>query len=86
MRNVTCSKSRDFRVVLKSRAFGRGFRDYREGKPLDPNAYRGTNDQWSYERGRLFAAAYEGPLRLGRGICGAALAAARHEIYSGGLI
>jgi hypothetical protein len=72
------SKTKTVQVwdLIKSRAFGLGFADYRAGL-----AFRDDNDSelrslprgkaggiWAYERGRMFAACYNKPLRTGRAI------------------
>jgi len=72
--------------VLKSRPFGRGFAAYRNGEPFDPDAFHRVNDQWAYERGRMFAAWYAGALRINRHICPSAWNAAREALHRGALI
>lgn len=72
--------------VLKSRPFGRGFAAYRNGEPFDPNAFYRLNDQWSYERGRMFAAWYDGALRVNRRLSHGAIVAAREALRHGALI
>ena len=72
--------------VLKSRPFGRGFAAYRNGEPFDPDAFYRLNDQWAYERGRLFAAYYSGALRINRRIAWEAKAAASEALRHGALI
>ena len=72
--------------VLKSRPFGRGFAAYRNGEPFDPDAFHRLNDQWAYERGRMFAAWYAGALRINRHICPSAWNAAREALQRGALI
>lgn len=53
--------------ALKSRAFGEGFRDAKSGKPFNYDKYIGhTDDQWNYERGRLFAQVYDGEIKRDR--------------------
>lgn len=72
--------------VLGSRPFGRGFSDYRNGEPFDPDAFYRLNDQWAYERGRLFAAYYSGALRINRRIAWEAKTAASEALRHGALI
>lgn len=72
--------------VLRSRPFGRGFSAFRKGEPLDPDAFHRTNDQWAYERGRMFAAWYAGALRSNRRLSHGAMVAASEALRSGALI
>lgn len=74
------------RKVLGSRPFGRGFSSYRAGEPFDPDAFHGTNDQWAYERGRMFAAWYAGALRTNRRLSHDAMVAASDALRHGALI
>ena len=41
--------------VIHSRAFGVGFKEVLQGKPLNHRIDWDTNQQWNYERGRQFA-------------------------------
>ena len=75
-----------FTKVLRSRPFGRGFASYRRGEPFEPEAYPRLNDQWNYERGRMFAAFYDGALKINRRLSTAAIVAGRHALHSGALI
>ena len=72
--------------VISSRPFGRGFSSYRNGEPFDPDAFYRLNDQWAYERGRMFAAFYSGALRQNRRLAWDAIQAAREALHSGALI
>lgn len=72
--------------VLKSRPFGRGFAAYRNGEAFDPDAFHRVNDQWAYERGRMFAAWYNGALRVNRRVSKSAILAAREIMRERGLI
>ena len=61
-RNVT------YKTVMRTAAFMRGFRETREGLPMDYEAYTGdgdTNNRWQYERGRQFGILYAGPVKDG---------------------
>lgn len=78
--NVSLSK------VLSSRPFGRGFSAFRNGEPFDPDAFYRLNDQWAYERGRMFAAWYTGALRSNRRLSHGAMVAASEALRSGALI
>ena len=59
------------RTIIGSVAFRTGVADFLEGRPCDVDKYR-RNDQWRYERGRMYAAAATGrgmpvrPNRVGR--------------------
>lgn len=49
-------------------AFVRGFKEAREGLPMDYEAFTGegeTNARWQYERGRQFGFVYQGELKQG---------------------
>ena len=86
VRNELRTKKTSLRKVISSRPFGRGFAAYRAGEPLNPEAYLGTNDQWAYERGRMFAAYYDGALRINRGLSWDAQRAASDALRIGALI
>lgn len=72
--------------VISPRPFGRGFSSYRNGEAFDPDAFHRLNDQWAYERGRLFAAYYSGALRVNRRLAWEAKAAASEALRHGALI
>ena len=84
--NVDKKKPVSLYSVLKSRPFGRGFDAYRNGEPFDPDAFYRLKDQWSYERGRMFAAWYAGALRINRRLSHGAIVAARDALHRGALI
>ena len=86
MSNTGQKRNSSLARVLGSRPFGRGFAAYRAGEPLDPEAYLGTNDQWAYERGRMFAAYYAGALRINRRLSWDAQRAAVDALAHGALI
>lgn len=86
VRNEIRTRQTALRKVLGSRPFGRGFAAYRAGEPLDPDAFRFTNDQWAYERGRMFAAWYAGALRINRRLSHDAQHAASEALRIGALI
>lgn len=66
MSQIYCQKKTSS-WALKSRAFGEGFRDAKAGKPFNYDKYIGhTDDQWNYERGRLFAQVYDGEIKKDR--------------------
>lgn len=86
VRNELRTRQTSLRKVLGSRPFGRGFAAYRAGEPLDPDAFHSINDQWSYERGRMFAAWYAGALRINRRLSLEAQRAASEGLRIGVLI
>lgn len=86
MTNASNRRMTSLARVVGSRAFGRGFTAYRAGEALDPEAYLRTNDQWAYERGRMFAAWYAGALRVNRRLSHGAIVAARDALHRGALI
>jgi hypothetical protein len=53
--------------ALNSKAFGEGFREAKNGLPLDYDKYHTKpDDQWNYERGRLFAQLFDGDIKVNR--------------------
>lgn len=86
MRNENNRVFVSFTDVMRSRPFGRGFSDFRRGVPFDGEAFPKLNDQWAYERGRMFAAWHDGALRINRRLSPAAIVAGRHAIRNGALI
>lgn len=59
------------RAVMRSAAFVRGFKEARQGLPMDYDAYNGareTSERWNYERGRQFGVLYAGAIKDGRTI------------------
>lgn len=58
-KNTTC------RAIIRTKAFVTGFNEVRSGKPFNYDAYRDSNDQWNYERGRQFALIFKGKLKDG---------------------
>ena len=53
--------------ALNSRAFGEGFKEAKKGKPFNCDKFHDNpNDQWNYERGRLFAQVYNGEIKRDR--------------------
>jgi len=50
--------------ALNSKEFGIGYREALKGLPMDYDAFADqTDEQWNYERGRLFAQVYQGELK-----------------------
>ncbi len=86
MSNAANRRKVSVRKVLSSRPFGRGFSDYRAGKALGPDAFHSISEQWAYERGRMFAAWYQGALRINRRLSHDAIVAASDALRHGALI
>ena len=86
VRNELRTRKSSLRKVISSRPFGRGFAAYRAGEALDPDAFTAINDQWAYERGRMFAAWYAGALRINRRLSWDAQRAASEALRIGALI
>lgn len=62
--------------VLRRKSFVEGFNSVRKNKPYDYSKLDGDqNEAWNYERGRLLALVYDGPLKEGRYVTSAAIAA-----------
>jgi hypothetical protein len=55
-------------TLIGSKAFRVGYEDKHKGRAFDPDRFRDARDQWNYERGRLLACTYTGPLKNGRKI------------------
>jgi hypothetical protein len=76
MSNVSTTPT-TFKAIIQNHFFTRGYKDVMAGKGFDPEyetwPYRREakfrHAQWSYERGRQFAAATQGkiPTKCGRG-------------------
>jgi len=67
MMHQLLTRKRTSTWALNSRAFGEGFKEAKKGKPLDYAKYTGNiDDQWNYERGRLFAQVYDGEIKKDR--------------------
>ena len=43
-----------FKSVMKTALFNQGVKEARQGKPFNYDAGKTLNEQWAYERGRLF--------------------------------
>lgn len=63
--------------AMQSAGFVRGYNDVLKGKPFNYDAMRdkGIDQQWNYERGRLFGLTYKGPLKNGARVEWAAIRA-----------
>jgi hypothetical protein len=71
---------------IKTAAFGKGFKEARNGKPFRADAYSESGrNQWLYERGRMFGLLYSGPIKDGRRVLRPACEAFM-DFYRRGLI
>jgi len=48
-----------FKSVMKTALFNLGVKEAREGKPFNYDAGNTLNEQWAYERGRLFGTRFK---------------------------
>ena len=64
IRQVKNTKLTTLRSVLHSKAFMMGYADVREGRPFRYDHFDNTNDQWNYERGRIYASASNAPVKI----------------------
>ncbi len=48
-----------FKSVMKTAIFNLGVKEAREGKPFNYDAGKTLNEQWAYERGRLFGTRFK---------------------------
>ena len=72
------------KTIMKTALFNRGVKDAREGKPFNYDIGATLNEQWAYERGRLFGTRYkDGSVKDHRGrvtvYAMRAMAQAQHE-------
>ena len=57
-----------FKSVMKTALFNQGVKEAREGKPFNYDAGKTLNEQWAYERGRLFGMRFkQGAVKDNRG-------------------
>ena len=61
--------------TMRKAAFRCGFEAYHANKPFDPDAFSAINDQWAYERGRQFAACFNGRLKYRQALTATAIVA-----------
>ena len=64
IRQVKNTKLTTLRSVLHSKAFMMGYSDVREGRPFRYDHFDDMNDQWNYERGRIYASASRAPVKI----------------------
>lgn len=84
MTSQVATRTVTLRTVLKSAAFARGFKEAREGVPMDYDAYSETHEtanRWGYERGRQFALIYAGPVKKGKTVTHDAIAYYGRAVY-----
>ena len=72
--------------VMHTAPFNRGFKEALAGKPMDYNAYDYQNDQFAYERGRHFAALYQGTIKNNKKIRYEALDKFNEAVYKNYII
>ena len=72
--------------VMHTAPFNRGFKEALAGKPMDYNAYVDENDQYAYERGRQFAALYNGAIKNNKKVSKNALYKMGEAVYNGYII
>lgn len=64
IRQITMTKQTSIRSVLHSKAFMMGYSDVKEGRPFKYDYFADLNEQWNYERGRIYATASTGPVKV----------------------
>ena len=63
---ITSSVS--LRTIMKTALFNQGVKEARQGKPFNYDAGKTLNEQWAYERGRLFGMRFkQGDVKDNRG-------------------
>ena len=72
--------------VMHRAPFNRGYKEAQAGISMDYNAYEDENDQYAYERGRQFAALYNGPIKNNKKVSKNALYKMGEAVYSGYII
>ena len=68
--------------VMHTAQFNRGYKEALAGKPMDYNAFECQNDQFAYERGRHFAALFQGAIKNNKKIRYEALAKFNEAVYN----
>ena len=63
-------------MLFRSAAFNLGVKDVREGHAFRYDEFSNPNDAWNYERGRIFANCYSGPVKVNKRVNGYAMIAA----------
>lgn len=66
MANYGRTRAGTAKALINRAAFVKGYQEAHRGLPLDPDWGKNTNEQWYYERGRLFASVFDGKLKNGR--------------------
>jgi len=73
-----------FRSVMKTALFNRGVKEAREGKPFNYDAGTTLNEQWAYERGRIFGTRFkQGSVKHGGAVTPEAIRAMQVAIREG---
>jgi len=73
-----------FKSVMKTALFNRGVKEAREGKPFNYDAGATLNEQWAYERGRIFGTRFkQGSVKHGGAVTSEAMHAMRVAINEG---
>jgi len=70
--------------IMASKAFRLGVEDVRNGNPF--RDFTDVNNAWAYERGRLFACVYRGPVKHDRRVTYEALVAMGRAVDSRDII
>lgn len=82
IRQIT-TKSVKARGIMSSRAFVDGFTDVRKGKPFQYDYSQDLDTQWAYERGRILACTFNGPLKSDRRVTYEAIMALGEALNTG---
>lgn len=81
------TRSAKLTTILSRRAVVDGFNSIRKNKPFDYEACdRDAHYGWQYERGRLLAIVYKGPLKEGRYVTRGALEAWKQAKADGAIL
>jgi hypothetical protein len=74
-------------AALRSAPFARGYNEAHKGLALADNVFEhDLQARWNYERGRLFAACFKGPLKFKKRIHMQALYAFANAVNCGSII
>ena len=77
------TKKVSLKFIMSRKPFMRGFNDVKKGKDMDYDAYKIMNDQWQYERGRIFGLIYNGRVKEGNRVLWGAQAAYHNALQEG---
>jgi hypothetical protein len=84
--NVSNTRNATLRSMLNKAAFIVGYRQAKEGKPFDPDWGDTINNQWYYERGRLFAQLYDDKIKINRKVSYRAINTMQHAVLDRSII